>query len=338
MQATILSGVKTKVRMMKNDPEIIPLRALWPVLLAVLLSACSKGPDTSYQLATQGLLSATLSQDGTLALVGSIHHGGSLWDVERNERLFSWNHQAEGFSSFRTVALSGNNKVALTTEEKSIGIWSTKTGESLNFLEASDRVLAVAINEQGTRALIGMRGGGLDYFDLEKGLILQSMQHETDVRSVGISADGKTGISGSDDFSAMTWNLEEGKALHRMTLDNQIKTVALSSSGQRAFTSAQREGAMIWDSNTGAMISALPSRYTNYPSAVFSEDESELLLGTSAGQVQLVAVETATTLAEWQTKPRKAFGGASSKAVLALAFGKQVTAIAADGMLQNFSK
>lgn len=323
---------------MTSNPGCRTFRWLSLILFAMALSACSKGPDSSYQLATQGLLSAALSTDGELALIGSIHHGGSLWDVERNERLFSWNHRPEGFSSFRTVALSGNKKIAVTTEEKSIGVWNTETGESLNFLEAADRILSVALNEQGSRALIGMRGGGLDYFDLENGLILERMTHETDVRSVGISADGTIGISGSDDFSAIVWDLEEGKALHRLSLNNQIKTVALSASGEKAFTSAQREGVIIWETNSGRTISTINSRYTNYPAALFSEDENKLLLGTSAGQIQLANVNDGSIVSEWQTAPRKAYGSATSKAVLAVGFGQQVKAIAADGMVQSFGQ
>ena len=315
------------------------MRLLALITLIILLSGCSKGPDSSYQLAQQGLLSADLSRDGRLAVVGSIHHGGSLWDVERNERLFSWNHKPEGFSSFRTVALSGNNKVAVTTEEKSIGVWNTETGESLNFLEAPDRILAVALNESGSRALIGMRGGGLDYFDLEQGLVLQRLSHETDVRSVSLSADGLTGLSGSDDFSAISWDLDKGEMLFKLVLNNQIKTVALSPDGSTAFTSSQREGGIIWDTDSGQIKSTLPSRYTNYPTAVLSEDNARLLLGTSAGQIKLYDLRDQKVLSEWQAKPRKAYGGASSKAVLSVGFGtgSDILAIAADGMVQTFS-
>lgn len=312
------------------------MRKLHLLLLLLLLSGCSAGPDSQFQLAQQGLLSADLSRDGSYSVIGSIHHGGSLWDVDRNERIYSWNLKEDGFSSFRTVALSGNGKVAVTTEEKSIAVWSTETGESLGYWQAADRVLSVAVDESGTKALIGMRDGGLDLFDLKQGSVIQRLNHSADVRSVAISSNGKVGLSGSDDFTAIAWDLDRGEKLHVQTLRNQIKTVTLSESGDLAFTSSQREGASIWETLSGKVISQLDSRYTNYASARFSTDEETILLGTSAGQVELRSVRSGDVQKEWQAAPRKAYGGASSKAILAVNIGTPIKAMTADGMLQSF--
>jgi len=312
------------------------VRSLVFVLLSILLSACAKGPESSFQLAHQGLLSADISRDGAQAIIGSIHHGGSLWDIQQNERLYSWNHQVGEFSSFRTVALSGDGKVAVTTQEKSIGVWSTETGQSLGFWEATDRVLAIDLNMDGSKALIGMRDGALDYFDLRNGQILHQLKHEADVRTVAISDDAKTGISGSDDFNAIIWDLTAGLVRHKITLNNQIKRVTLSPSGTYAFVSAQREGGRVIEVLSNTVVADIASRYTNYSSATFSDDESLLVLGTSAGDIEQIKLETGVRIQNWTAKPRKSFGGASSKAILAVQGTAETTALTADGMVQVF--
>jgi len=314
------------------------LRRLLFAAATLVLTACTKGPDAGFQLAQQGLLSADLSSDGSFAIIGSVHHGGSLWDAKRNERLFSWNHRPEGFSSFRTVALSGDATIAVTTEEKSIGVWSTESGKSLGFWQARDRVLAIDIDQKGQRALIGLRDGGLDYLDLRTGQVLQQLNHEADVRSVALSSDGSIGISGSDDFSAKTWDLSRGALIETLTLRNQIKQVAVSNDGELAFTSAQREGAFIWESRSGKTVTAIESRYTNYSSARFSEDGKQLLLGTSGGQIEVRDVQSGAQQSLWQAKPRKSFGGASSKAILSVSEAGKVFALTADGMIEQFSR
>ena len=308
------------------------------IVISVLLAACSPGPQNEFQLAQKGLLSGALSEDSSYALIGSIHHGGSLWDIERNERLYSWNHQSGGFSSFRTVALSADGQVAVTTEEKSIGVWNATTGESKAFWEAADRILAIALSPDGDKALIGMRDGTLDYFNLRTGQVIQRMFHKAEVRSVALSADGKVGLSGSDDFTAISWNLGTGKEIQRLSLNNQIKTVALSSSGNLAFTSAQREGILLWDPMEGSVKTTIDARYTNYTSIDFSDDEKQLFLGASNGTLEQRSISSGDKLNHWQAKPRKTFGRASSKAIIAIRASKgKVVALTADGMVQTFS-
>lgn len=309
------------------------------LLLSViaLLVACSEGPKSTYQLAQQGLLSGAVNAEENLAVIGSIHHGGSLWDVQRNERLFSWNLQEGGFSSFRTVAISADGKVAVTTEERNIGVWSAESGESKGFWQAADRVLALALSEDGSKALIGMRNGMVDFFDLRSGQVLQRMKHQAEVRSVAISADAKLGLSGSDDFSAKSWDLTSGENLQTLTLRNQIKTVALSNDGKLAFTSAQREGISLWDPERGTVEKSIEARYTNYSSVDFSDDDRTLVLGTAGGVVEQRSVSSGELTKKWQAKPRKAYGGASSKAIVAVQAQRgAVLALSADGLAQRF--
>lgn len=305
--------------------------------LSLAVTACTPGPATEFQLAHQGLLSGDISGNRDFSLIGSVHHGGSYWDIKRNERLYAWNHKNGEFSSFRTVALSKDGKVAVTTEEKSIGVWNTETGESKAFWEALDRILSIDLSEDGELALIGMRDGTLDLFNLRTGQVLQRMKHEAEIRSVAISQDGSIGISGSDDFSAKSWDLKSGEVLHTLSLSNQIKTVGLSPDATLAFTSAQREGALLWDPENGTTKQTIEARYTNYSSVEFDDSGKQLYLGTSAGLIEHWSIAKNEKLNTWQAKPRQAFGGASSKAIVALESGKgSVTALTADGMVQTF--
>lgn len=303
----------------------------------ILLSACAPGPDSSIQLAQQGLLSGALSADGKTAVVGSIHHGGSLWELSKKERLYDWNHQSGQFSSMRSVAISGNGLIAVTSEEKNLVVWDASTGKSLGFWEAADRVLAIALNANGSRALIGMRDGTLDYFDLKTGQVLQRMQHEAEVRSVALAQIEGIGVSGSDDFTARSWDLNSGKELARLNLSNQVKTVGISGSGKLAFTSAQRSGIKLWEPASGKVAKTIDTRFTNYSSMRFTDDENFMWLGTSAGMIEYWSISKAERLQQWEAEPRQAWGGASSKAIIAIsAQGKEARVLTADGLAQHF--
>lgn len=304
----------------------------------LLLCACAKGPDDTAQLATQGLLSGEISPGGDMAVVGSIHHGGSLWNLTNKERLFDWNHKSGGFSSLRAAAISGNGKVAVTSEEDAFVVWDTVTGESKNFWQASDRVLSVKLNWKGDKALIGTSKGEASYFDLVTGAALQTFNHSAEIRDVDMDKEGTIGLTASDDKTASIWDLKSGENIRTITLTNHIKTAALSPSGKLAFITSQREDAVILDVDTGEKVFSLTNRYTNYTTATFSENEEYLSAGTFQGEVKRWSIKGGAEVAKWQAKPRQAYGGANSKSIISIVdAGNSLLVLTSDGQYQSFA-
>ncbi len=311
------------------------------IFLSVLAGCGGKGPESEAELAVQGFLSGALSADGRYAAVGSIHHGGSLWDVVKKERLFNWNHAAGEMSSIRAISFSGDGKLAATTVEDTIVLWEVVTGKSIAFWKAPARVLAIKLSQDGRYAVLGMNNNNAMYFDMKAGSRVFTFPHQAEVRSVDLSGDGALGITGADDLTAKVWDLKTGEQVHQFTHQNQIKTVAISNKGKYGFTTSQREDSIIWDLKTGEPVLTLPNRYTNFTMARFSDDESKLLLGSFQGVLTVLSVSTGNVESTWQAKPRKAYGGASSKAVVSAVFSAKsggVIALMTDGMLETFEK
>jgi WD40 repeat protein len=302
-----------------------------------LLLACAQGPETQLQVATQGLLSGDISPNGELAVIGSIHHGGSLWDLKNDERLYAWNHAQGSLSSIRATSISGNGKFAVTTVENSMVLWDTVSGKSIQFWEAPDRILSITLNWDGNKALMGLRDGRVSYFDMKRGQAIHNFKHQAEVRITDLSKDGSIGLTGSDDKTARIWDLKQGVEIFAMTLTNQIKNAALSPSGALAFTTAQREDSLVWETKTGKTRYKLANRYTNYTASVFSENEQFLSAGTFQGEVKRWHIATGEETNAWQATPRKAYGGAASKAILSIVeVSGKIAVLTSDGMLQTF--
>jgi WD40 repeat protein len=155
-----------------------------------------------------------------------------------------------------------------------------------------------------------------------------------------LSDDGMMAITGADDLTAKVWDLKSGEKIQQFSHKNQIKTVAISSKGTYGFTTSQREDSFVWDLKTGEAVLTLPNRYTNFTVAQFSENEDKLLLGTFQGALSVLSIPSGEVESTWQAKPRKAYGGASSKAVISAVFSSNGGAIAlmTDGMLETFAK
>jgi WD40 repeat protein len=307
------------------------------VISLLFLAACSPGPDQSFQLAHQGLLCGDISSDGRFAVIGSIHHGGSYWNLDKQERLFNWNHQAEGFSTLRACALSGDGRYAVTTEEKNLVLWNTQTGKPEQFWATSDRILDIALNQDGTRALIGLRNGEVSYFDVRRGGALHTFEHAAEVRSVSLSADGSIGLSAGDDMQAKAWDLRTGKPRASQTLRNQIKIAQLSHSGELAFIASQREQMLTWKTHSGDHLFNQPTRYTNFSAASFANDETKLITGSFTGIVTQWQLPSGSEIQHWKAAPRQAYGGNASSAIIDLVdLGPSVVALTADGMFERF--
>ena len=77
-------------------------RAIQPIVIAVIslifIAACQPSgqqPLQRWQHAVEGAYAASISDDSSLAAVSSVHHGISLWDLNKNTQLFNWSQQQD---------------------------------------------------------------------------------------------------------------------------------------------------------------------------------------------------------------------------------------------------
>ena len=105
------------------------------------LVGCGDKPLQTLETSKQGTYSGSLSPSGQFALVGSIHHGGSLWRIEDAERLYNWNHSADQYSSIVQSTFSTDSKFALTAEKKRFVLWDVASGRPGGFWPAENGVL-----------------------------------------------------------------------------------------------------------------------------------------------------------------------------------------------------
>lgn len=318
------------------------LRRFSILLLAALVAACDNadGPSDTWENAVQGLYTAAISYDGKQGIVGSIHHGGSLWDMKRKERLFNWNHAEGDYTLLVSAAFSPDGRYAATASDRTIVLWEATTGAPVWFWTAPGNILSMALTPDGHYAVLGLANHTAVLFDIKNGGIKRTFTHQGKVRSVALSSDGKLLLTGSDDQTARLWDLQSSKELQRWKHDNQIITTALSATGKYAFTAAQADKATIWDTRSGQPLQTLPIKKGSYivgaayTSARFSEDERQLLTGTNSQLVQLWDIASGKQARRWMISKREQWKPTSA-AVLAVGFsaaGRDYVAIGSNGL------
>jgi len=276
------------------------------IFIIPLLNACSSGesPSTQWEMATQGVYSACLSYQGDHVLIGSIHHGGSYWQVSPAERMFDWNHKADSKTGILSCAISQNNRFASTAEHRKIVLWNAKTGEAFWLWEAPANIQDMALTKNGDFALLAMDNYEAALFDIQNGGVKLRLPHEGIVQSVAINENSQWGMSGGDDSLVKVWDLRTGKATYTWQLRNQIKVVAISADGKLGFAASHRDDSIIWDLSNGQEIIRLPHKNGYYMTARFNENGTQLLTGNSNGVVTLWEVQTGQAIKSWQLSPR----------------------------------
>ncbi len=316
-------------------------RGLTGAVLLSLLTACSQGdrPTSQTEYAVQGLYSAAISADARYAAVGSIQHGGSLWDASRNERLFNWNHRQGQYSNLVAIAFSPEGEYAVTAGQHDIVLWEVASGKSVGFWNVPAGILDIALSPNGNYALLGLDDQTAAYFDSKKGGTRKILRHDGRVRAVAVSHDGVLALTGSDNNRARLWDLTSGEERDGKQHGNNVNTVALSPNGRYAFSAGQLDKALVWSVDSGKTLQTLSSdegvfaQRVSYTAAVFSPDSQRLLTGTSSGLVQLWKVTDGTQLRRWQVFKRDPLRPTSAN-IFALGFaGERYYAVGSNGYI-----
>lgn len=306
------------------------------LLVLSCVSCIPDKPSKVVELATQGAYSAALPQNAQGVVLSSIKHGGSYWSLgKKPERLFNWNHAQGDFSTYRAVALSRDNRFALTAEDRRFVVWNTHSGRSVGFWDAPGKILDVALSDGGAFALVALDNYQVVYVDVIQGGFVSKLIHDSPVSSVSISADGGLGITATEDGKARVWVLKSAKVLREWSHPGQVSLVRLRADGKFAFAFVQHHGGFVWDAAKDKKVLEIPLRGAAVTAARFERKRRWLLLGTSIRQVILWDWGKKTELQRWLA-PKKSMWKPEGTAFFDVAYAlksKSVAAVASNGAL-----
>jgi WD40 repeat protein len=307
------------------------------MILALQCVACLPDkPINTVELATRGLYTAAFSQDGRGVVVSSLKHGGSYWTLHKNpERAYNWNHARDSFTAFRAVALSRDNRFALTAEDRRFVVWNTHSGKSVGFWDAPGKIIDVALSDGGAFALVALDNYQVVYVDVMRGGFVSKLVHESPVSSVAISVDGGLGVAATEDGKVRVWVLRSKKVLREWAHPAQVSLVSLAPSGKEVFTFVQHHGAFIWHAEKDALLLEMPMRGSAVTAARFHDQRAWLLMGTSTREVLLWDWGKEQPLARWLA-PSKSWWKPKGAAFFDVAFlskTEQIVSVASNGAL-----
>lgn len=307
-----------------------PITAL---LSAIFLFACSPSGDKPiqrFQHAVEGSYAGNVSNDGKWSVISSIHHGISVWDLEKNALKYQWAQKQDSSDNLvLAIDISDNNSHALTASRENFALWNMKTGQSEGYWQVREsNIRDISISNNGNFLLIGKGNGTVVHVAVDTGRRLEFLGHKEKVNSVDMMPNGRVAMSGGNDFIAYVWDTVSGQVIYQFNHTSRVSQVALDSQGRFAFSADSMKSAHIWNLKTGKLISKLKGtkRHEVFSSVAFSPDGKTLITGAASSKVSVWDIATGKRTASWHVTPKEA-NRPTGAVVYSLAFSDNSTLI-----------
>jgi WD-40 repeat-containing protein len=317
---------------------------IFPVILLTTLSACNpltQEPLQRWQQSVEGAYAGQISSDAKFSVVSSIHHGLSVWDLTKNERIYNWaQEQNTSDNLVLSIDISDNASHVLTANRKNFALWNLQSGKSEGYWQVREsHIRDIAISNGGDYLLIGKSNGTVVHVAVDTGRRLEFLGHKEKINSVDMLPNGRVAISGGNDFTAYVWDTQSGQVVYQFNHSSRVSKVALDAKGRYAFSADSMKGAYIWDLKTGKRISSLQGtkRHEVFSSVRFSPDGKKLITGAATRKVSVWDIATGERLTHWFVTPKKAKRPTGS-VVYSVAFGdnNDLLTISSSGYVESW--
>lgn len=283
------------------------------LLSLLFIQACTPSagkPLQRYQHSVEGSYAGDISNDGKWSVISSIHHGISVWDLDKNALTYQWAQQQNSSDNLvLAIDISDTNSHALTASRENFALWNMKTGKSEGYWKVREsNIRDIAVSNNGDYLLIGKGNGTVVHVAVDTGRRLEFLGHKEKINTVDMMPNGRVAISGGNDFIAYVWDTKTGQVIYQFNHTSRVSKVALDPQGRFAFSADSMKSAYIWDLKTGKLISQLKGtkRHEVFSSARFSPDGKTLATGAASSKVSIWDIATGKRSASWHVTPKEA--------------------------------
>ncbi|KAK7582828.1 hypothetical protein V3481_012126 [Fusarium oxysporum f. sp. vasinfectum] len=187
----------------------------------------------------------------------------------------------EGHSDFvNSVVFSHDSKkVASASDDKTIRIWNTETGDCERVLKGhSNRVRSVVFSHDSKKVASASSDKTIRIWNAETGECEQALEgHSDEATSVVFSHDSKKVASASFDKSIRIWNAETGECKRVLEGHSDELTLVVFSHDSKKVASASNDKSIrIWNAETDEYKQVLEGHSNWVNSVVFSRDSKKV--------------------------------------------------------------
>jgi WD40 repeat protein len=214
--------------------------------------------------------SLSFSADGKLLAVGSTPSIVDIWDVEKRQKIHSFDYGA-------TVALSPNGQ-RFATDGRDVRVWDVDSGKLLTSMKWSgETVWRLSFDNTGTRLLVSANGKEDTVFDVTTGQVLAVLKNTQEGQ---FSRDGSLVIGGNGKH-LIVWSTRDWSQIRDLPNGpDYVTRFAVRSENDLAVIGGPKSARLVRLSS-GEDIAKVGDGYTNF--AAFDQSGSHVLTYTGSG-------------------------------------------------------
>lgn len=189
--------------------------------------------------------------------------------------------------------------VVSTSNDRTIRIWSAKTGQSLMTLEGhGDCVNACVFSPDGRRVMSASDDMTLRIWSADTGQTLLAMMGHTDgVTDCAFSPDGRRAVSASWDQTLRIWSAKSGETL--LILEGHafgVNACSFSPDGRLVVSASRDDTLRIWSAENGQTLRILAGHEAGVTDCAFSPDCQRVVSASDDRTLRIWSIDNGKTL------------------------------------------
>lgn len=248
-----------------------------PAQTALVAAAYTPGAYRRFVSSVTDAACVAFSPDGRRVLLGSQDGTVTLWDVERNKQLQTFDGHADWIMA---VAFAPDGQAVLSASwDMTVRQWDVVSGKEQHRFALPAPAVGIAFRPDGRQVLAALSDGSLRIWDAPNGREVVNFRVQAPCRghiaevALAFSPDGNVIAEGCLGETIQLWDVASGMQLHRlMGHETPVSGIAFRPDGRQLVSGDWAGVVRVWDVSRGLEQYQLAGHTRGVGSVAFSPD------------------------------------------------------------------
>ncbi|TFG32441.1 WD40 repeat domain-containing protein [Candidatus Thorarchaeota archaeon] len=250
--------------------------------------------------------SLTITQNGQRIISGGQDATIHIWDFSTGRAI----HKFVGHDGpvYRLVVIPDSERlVSIADKDLAVKVWDIDKYELISSLAPnSAHVTALAVSPDKRFIVTGGEDGMARFWDIDRGVLLRTIEHDRPIYSMMISPDGRHLLCGSkrnpgerDPGTVWVWDFELGVLLKTLEGHRGHVTAITMTADSKYIISGDQDGNLyLWDLETGTLLKTMVGHKGPVLTIHITVDSQHIISGSTDGTVRVWVLRGGVLLAE----------------------------------------
>ncbi len=250
--------------------------------------------------------SLAITPNGQMIVSGGQDATIRLWDFASGKEVHKFiGHEGPVYNM--AIMQDGKHLVSVADKDLAVKIWNIENHELVSSLAPnSAHVTAVAISPDQRFIVTGGEDGFARIWDIDRGVLLRSLEHEHGIYSMTISPDGRHLLCGSKRTPGerypgvvWVWDFELGVLLKTLSGHmGHVTAITMTADSKYILSGDQHGSVYLWDLETGTLLKTMSGHNAPILTIHVSHDGQHVITGSPDGTVRVWILRGGVLLAD----------------------------------------